>query len=213
LKKNKIDYSLYLCTDRKIMTANTMEEAVEEAIQGGCTVIQLREKQASSLDFYETACRVKKVTDAYQVPLIINDRVDIAMAVNADGVHIGQSDLPAAVVRKMLGEDIILGVSVATLDQARKAKADGADYLGVGAMYATDTKTDACIVTMETLKEIREAVDIPIVVIGGINLNTAKNFVNCGINGIAVVSAILAQSDIKKAAAKLAELFHGEKQE
>jgi thiamine-phosphate pyrophosphorylase len=211
LKKNEIDYSLYLCTDRKIMTAHTLEEAVEEAIQGGCTVIQLREKQASSLDFYETACSVKKVTDAYRVPLIINDRVDIAMAVNADGVHIGQSDLPAAVMRKIMGEDTILGVSVATPDQARKARADGADYIGVGAMYATDTKTDACIVTKETLKEIREAVDLPIVVIGGMNSNTAKNFLDCGINGIAVVSAILAQPDIQKAAAELAKLFHGKR--
>jgi thiamine-phosphate pyrophosphorylase len=210
--KKRIDYSLYLCTDRKLMTADTIEEAVEEAIQGGCTLIQLREKEASSLDFYETACRVKRVTDEYEVPLIINDRADIALAVNACGVHIGQSDLPAAVVRKLMGDDKIMGVSASTLDQAEKAIADGADYIGVGAMYATDTKTDANIVTMEELKEIRKISDIPIVVIGGINKDTVNNFKGCGINGIAVASAILTQPDIKKAAAGLKQCFSVNKQ-
>lgn len=205
--KNKIDYTLYLCTDRDLMSSATIEENVELAIKGGCTVIQLREKNYSSKEFYDLAVSVKKITDKYNVPLIINDRVDIAMAVDAAGVHIGQSDLPADVVRRIIGDDKIIGVSTAKLDEALKAVKDGADYLGVGAMYSTDTKTDARPVTMEELKEIRKNVDIPIVVIGGINMNTLGNFKNMGIDGLAVVSAIVAQPDVEKAAKDMYEAF------
>lgn len=205
--KNKIDYTLYLCTDRDLMSSATIEENVELAIKGGCTVIQLREKNCSSKEFYDLAVSVKKITDKYNVPLIINDRVDIAMAVDAAGVHIGQSDLPADVVRRTIGDDKIIGVSTAKLEEALKAVKDGADYLGVGAMYSTDTKTDARPVTMEELKEIRKNVDIPIVVIGGINMNTLGNFKNMGIDGLAVVSAIVAQPDVEKAAKDMYEAF------
>ncbi len=205
--KNKIDYTLYLCTDRDLMSSATIEENVKLAIKGGCTVIQLREKNCSSKEFYDLAVSVKKITDKYNVPLIINDRVDIAMAVDAAGVHIGQSDLPADVVRRIIGDDKIIGVSTAKLDEALKAVKDGADYLGVGAMYSTDTKTDARPVTMEELKEIRKNVDIPIVVIGGINMNTLGNFKNMGIDGLAVVSAIVAQPDVEKAAKDMYEAF------
>lgn len=205
--KNKIDYTLYLCTDRDLMSSATIEENVELAIKGGCTVIQLREKNCSSKEFYDLAVSVKKITDKYNVPLIINDRVDIAMAVDAAGVHIGQSDLPADVVRRIIGDDKIIGVSTAKLDEALKAVKDGADYLGVGAMYSTDTKTDARPVTMEELKAIRKNVDIPIVVIGGINMNTLGNFNNMGIDGLAVVSAIVAQPDVEKAAKDMYEAF------
>lgn len=205
--KNKIDYTLYLCTDRDLMSSATIEENVELAIKGGCTVIQLREKNCSSKEFYDLAVSVKKITDKYNVPLIINDRVDIAMAVDAAGVHIGQSDLPADVVRRIIGDDKIIGVSTAKLAEALKAVKDGADYLGVGAMYSTDTKTDARPVTMEELKEIRKNVDIPIVVIGGINMNTLGNFKNIGIDGLAVVSAIVAQPDVEKAAKDMYEAF------
>ena len=205
--KNKIDYTLYLCTDRDLMSSATIEENVELAIKGGCTVIQLREKNCSSKEFYDLAVSVKKITDKYNVPLIINDRVDIAMAVDAAGVHIGQSDLPADVVRRIIGDDKIIGVSTAKLDEALKAVKDGADYLGVGAMYSRDTKTDARPVTMEELKEIRKNVDIPIVVIGGINMNTLGNFKNMGIDGLAVVSAIVAQPDVEKAAKDMYEAF------
>ena len=141
--KNKIDYTLYLCTDRDLMSTDTIEESVEQAVKGGCTVVQLREKNCSSKEFYELAVRVKEITDRYHVPLIINDRVDIALAVDAAGVHIGQSDLPASVVRNIIGKDKILGVSAARREEALKAVEDGADYLGVGAMFATNTKTDA----------------------------------------------------------------------
>ena len=205
--KNKIDYTLYLCTDRDLMSTDTIEESVEQAVKGGCTVVQLREKNCSSKEFYELAVRAKEITDRYHVPLIINDRVDIALAVDAAGVHIGQSDLPASVVRNIIGKDKILGVSAARREEALKAVEDGADYLGVGAMFATNTKTDARPVTMEELKGIRAAVSIPIVVIGGINMNTLERFKGTGIDGLAVVSAIIAEKDIEAAARNMYQAF------
>ena len=207
--KNKCetDYTLYLCTDRDLMSTETIEEAVEQAILGGCTIIQLREKECSSKDFYQTASCVKKITDKYQVPFIINDRVDIALAIDADGVHVGQSDLPADIVRKLLGDKKIVGVSARTIEEAKKAQKDGADYIGVGAMYATNTKKDAKAVTMEELQNIRNEVSIPIVVIGGINKDNIKDFEGIGINGLAVVSAVIAQKDIKNAALGLKKEF------
>ena len=167
--KTEMDYTLYLVTDRDLMSTQTLEQAVEQAILGRCTVVQLREKTANSRLFYEQAQKIKRITDRYDVPLIINDRADIALAVDAAGVHVGQSDLPADVVRGMLGPEKIIGVSVGSVAQAQKAKADGADYLGIGAMFQTDTKADAEVVSMQTLRRIRETVDLPNVVIGGIN--------------------------------------------
>lgn len=205
--KRKIDYTLYLCTDRDLMSTETIEEAVELAIKGGCTVVQLREKNCSFLEFYQLALRIKEITDKYDVPLIINDRVDLALAVDAAGVHVGQNDLPAAVIRRIIGKEKILGVSVSSLQQAIKARNDGADYLGVGAMYSTATKEDAQIVTISQLQEIRKAVDLPIVVIGGINKKTINNFRGYGINGVAVVSAVLAQKDVTAAAKELVTMF------
>ena len=205
--KKKTDYSIYLCTDRDLMSTATLEEAVEQAIMGGATLIQLREKECSSKDFYETAVVIKKITEKYQVPLIINDRVDIALAVDAEGVHVGQSDLPASEVRKIIGEDKIVGVSAGNLACAVKAYEDGADYLGVGAMYATNTKKDAKPTTKEELAKIRRQIPIPIVVIGGINEKTILDFKGTGIDGVAVVSAIIAKPDIKKAAYTLKKLF------
>lgn len=203
----KIDYSVYLVTDRDLMSTETLEEAVEEAIKGGCTLVQLREKDCSSLDFYNTAVNVKKVTDKYNVPLLINDRLDIALAVDAAGVHVGQSDLPCSVVRKIIGEDKIIGVSAGNLKDALKAQEDGADYLGVGAMYATGTKKDAKHTSMDELKKIRENVSIPIVVIGGINKERINDFEGIGIDGLAIVSAIIAQKDIRKATEEIKENF------
>ena len=151
---------------------------------------------------------LKEITQRAEVPLIINDRVDIALAVDADGVHIGQSDLPAAVVRKMIGPDKIVGVSTATVEEAKRAQADGADYIGVGAMFDTSTKLNTRTVTMEQLADIRKAVSIPVVVIGGVNENNAGQFNGTGIDGLAVVSAIIAKPDIEAAARKLKEVFH-----
>ena len=154
MKKENLDYTLYLCTDRELMSTDTLEEAVEEAILGGVTMVQLREKNCSSKEFYETALRIKKITDTYGLPLLINDRVDIALAVDADGVHVGQSDLPVSVARKILGKDKIIGVSARNVAQAQEAEQNGADYLGVGAMYATGTKKDAKVTSREELLKI-----------------------------------------------------------
>ena len=205
--KHGIDYSLYLCTDRRLMTSPTIEASAESALRGGTTVIQLREKDCSSREFYELGLRVKKITERYNAPLIINDRVDIALAVGAAGVHVGQGDLPCKVVREMIGPDMIVGVSAATLEEAVRAEEDGADYLGVGAMYATATKTDTRPVSMEELLKIRAAVKIPIVVIGGINKQTLGNFKGTGVDGLAVVSAIVAQPDPEAAARELLRMW------
>ncbi|ABR36596.1 MULTISPECIES: thiamine phosphate synthase [Clostridium] len=205
--KPKIDYSIYLVTDRDLMSTETLEEAVEKAIIGGCTLIQLREKDCSSLDFYNTAVRVKEITDKHNIPLIINDRVDIALAVDAAGVHVGQSDIPAAIVRKVIGNDKILGVSTGSVNEALEAEKNGADYLGVGAMYSTGTKKDADSTSMNELRKIRENVSIPIVVIGGINKDRVKDFKGIGIDGLAIVSAIIAKEDITTAAKELKNEF------
>lgn len=204
----KLDFSLYLVTDRGLMSTQTLTEAVEQAILGGCTMVQLREKESSSLEFYEQAQEVKRITDRYGVPLIINDRVDIALAVEAAGIHIGQNDLPVPDVRRLIGMEMLLGVSVSSSEEAGKAMEDGADYLGVGAMFPTGTKIDANAVSMEELRRIRRMTNLPIVVIGGINLENAGLFRPMGIDGLAVVSAIIGQPNIRKAAAQMKEAFY-----
>ena len=205
----KPDYSLYLVTDRMRMSTRTLGEAVEQAVIGGCTLVQLREKEIPALDFYMLALEIKKITDRYGIPLIINDRIDIAMAAGAAGVHIGQQDIPADIARKVIGKDMLLGVSVSSAAEAIDAVKAGADYLGVGAMFPTGTKPDAGFVSMEELGRIRKAVDIPIVVIGGISRENAMLFRPMGVDGLAVVSAVIAQPDIKKSAADLKSLFLG----
>ena len=199
----KIDYTLYLCTDSGLMSSATVEESVERAVQGGCSVVQLREKEASSLELFRLAERVKRVTDKCCVPLIINDRLDICQAVDAAGVHLGQSDLPCAEARKILGADKIIGVSAATPEEAAKAQADGADYLGVGAVFPTTTKTNTRKVTPEIIRGIRRAVTIPFVVIGGVNAENITRLYGLGIDGAAVISAVIAQPDITAAAEKM----------
>ena len=210
---NRADYRLYLVTDRNCLQQQTLEQAVEQAILGGVTLVQLREKAIASKAFYERALRIKAICHRYNVPLLINDRVDIALAVEADGVHIGQSDLPCGVVRQILGKDKIIGVSARTAQQAIQAQADGADYLGVGAMFATSTKQDAQTVTIASLTQIRQAVTLPIVAIGGINhttlpaLQQALQAADTSIDGVAVVSAILGQKDVKLASQQLKEVI------
>ena len=213
LKKPSIDYRLYLVTDRQCLNNQTLESAVEQAILGGVTLVQLREKTLDSRNFYEQALRIKAICQQYQIPLLINDRIDIAQAVDADGVHLGQSDLPAKVARQILGKDKLIGVSARTVEQACQAQADGADYLGVGAMFATTTKNDAKNITIATVKAIRQAVDLPIVAIGGINHTTLPTLqhdlqsVQTSIDGVAVVSAILGQNDIKLASQQLTDML------
>lgn len=203
----KIDYTLYLVTDRDLMSTQTIGESVEQAILGGCTLVQLREKTASSMDFYKSALSVKAITDKYNVPLIINDRVDIALAIDAAGIHVGQSDLPAKIVRQILGSDKIVGVSANTIETAVQAQQDGADYIGVGALYSTNTKTDASVISKEELINIKKAITLPIVGIGGINKENAAEVAATGIEGIAVVSAVISQKDISAAAKELIEIF------
>jgi len=205
--KPEINYGIYLVTDSELMSTETVEQAVEQAIKGGCTLVQLREKKLSSLDFYKTALKVKTITDHYNIPLIINDRVDIALAVDAAGVHVGQSDLPAKIVRNIIGNDKILGVSASSLTEAMQAEKEGADYLGVGAMFITGTKTDAELVSLESLKEIKRTTSLPTVAIGGINKDTIPLLADTGIDGIAVVSAIISEKDIFMAASKIKSLF------
>lgn len=196
------DWSLYLCTDRKLTRNRSLEESVELAIRGGVTVVQIREKDSTDRDFFETAERIRAITSRYKIPLIINDRIDIALAVDADGIHVGQTDLPCSIVKKIV-PDRIVGVSVATLDEAIAAESDGADYLGVGAMFSTNTKSNTRAVSLETLKSIRKSVKIPIVAIGGINLETLPIVKSANIDGIAVVSAIISADDPEKAARDL----------
>ena len=205
--RGEINYGLYFVTDRSLMSSPTQEESVARALAGGCTVVQLREKTLSSREFYETALRVRRICADAGIPLIINDRADIARAVNADGVHVGQSDLPPRAVREVIGDGKIVGVSVSSLEEALQAERDGADYLGVGAMFATGTKTDTRFPGMEGLRAIRAATRLPLVAIGGINKTTIPLFAGTGIDGIAVVSAIAAAEDVRAAAAELGELF------
>lgn len=208
MDKSKIDYSLYLCTDRSLMTAPTLEQAVNDAIKGGCTVVQLREKHATSREFYQLALSLKRITGYYGIPLIINDRLDIAAAVNAEGVHLGQKDLPADIARAVLGEEKIIGVSANNLQTAINAELDGADYIGVGAVFQTSTKTDTKPVTIDKLKEIRSAVKIPMVAIGGIKRSNISQLNGTGINGVAVVSAVIGSKNITAAARELKALFN-----
>ncbi len=207
MKLNKnIDYSLYLVSDRNVLNGKDFIKSLEEAILGGVTLIQLREKNANSLEFYELAVKVKELTAKYNIPLIINDRLDIAMAVDAEGVHVGQNDMPANIVRNILGEDKILGVSVSTLEEAKKAVDDGADYIGVGALFPTDTKVDANSVSLDQIKSIKQNINIPVVGIGGINEFNIKSAMDTGIDGVAVVSAILGKENIKEASENLKEI-------
>lgn len=203
----KIDYSLYLVTDRKQPAPGTFEKVVEEALKGGVTLVQLREKEGDTGLLYERAVKLKQITKAYHVPLIIDDRIDIMMAADVDGVHLGQSDMPAALARRLIGPDKIMGVSAGTLEEAVKAEKDGADYLGVGAMFPTATKKDADITTSETLRKIMDTVHIPVVTIGGMNERTIPLFKGYGLSGFAVVSAIMASREPEKAAKNLKRII------
>lgn len=203
----KIDYSLYLVTDRKQPAPGTFEKVVEEALKGGVTLVQLREKEGDTGLLYERAVKLKQITKAYHVPLIIDDRIDIMMAADADGVHLGQSDMPAALARKLIGPDKIMGVSAGTLEEAVKAEKDGADYLGVGAMFPTATKKDADITTPKTLRKIMDTVHIPVVTIGGMNERTIPLFKGYGLSGFAVVSAIMASREPEKVAKNLKRII------
>lgn len=203
MNKKDVDYTLYLVTDREIMSAESIEKAVSDALDGGGTVLQLREKNCSSREFYEIALSLKKICEKKNVPLIINDRADICMAADCDGVHIGKKDIPAVEVRKIIGKDKIMGVSASTVEAAIKAEKDGADYIGVGAVFSTSTKTDTTPVSIKTLAEIKERINIPVVAIGGIKEDNISCLKDTGIDGAAVVSAVFAKENIFDAALKM----------
>jgi thiamine-phosphate pyrophosphorylase len=202
-----IDYSLYLVTDHRNKTEEEFLNIIEEAIKGGTSIVQLREKTASTKDFYQLALKVKEITTRYDVPLLINDRIDIALAVDSEGVHLGQDDMPADIARKIIGDDKILGVSASTVEEAIKAQIDGADYIGSGAVFPTATKDDADSVSKEELKSIVDSIDIPVVAIGGITIENASELKDTGIAGFSVVSAIMSADDPKEASQKLREIY------
>ena len=202
MKCAKEDLLLYAVTDRHWLNGRTLYEVVKESLDGGVTFLQLREKTLDEAHFLEEAKELQKLCKEYKVPFIINDNVDIAVAMNADGVHVGQSDMEAGDVR---GPDKIIGVSTQTVEQAILAEKHGADYLGVGAVFPTTSKDDAAEVSYDTLKAICEAVSIPVVAIGGITQGNVVKLAGSGIDGVAVISAIYAQKDIKKATADLKE--------
>ena len=206
MSEAKVDYSLYLVTDRELLGERDLEDSIALAIQGGVTLVQLREKSISTLKFLQLAIRVKEITSRYHIPLIINDRLDIALAVDADGLHVGQDDLPMLKARELFPNKII-GVSASTLAEALLAQQQGADYLGVGAVFSTTTKTDAAEVSLNQLELIKKSVTIPVVAIGGINRTNLQQVMATGIDGVSVVSAILAQENILKAAKQLQELM------
>ncbi len=199
-----VDYTLYLVTDRAIPGDRAFFHAIEEALRGGVTILQLREKMASSREFYEFAVRMKELAGVYQVPLIVDDRLDIALAVDADGLHVGQEDLPLDAARRILGPGKLLGYSVSTVPEAIYGEQHGADYLGAGPVYCTGSKANAGEpIGVEGLKQIKQAVSIPVVGIGGIGPANAGTVKTAGVDGISVISAILGEQDTRGAAKRL----------
>lgn len=194
---------LYAVTDRRWLGQRTLVDAVRESLEGGVTFLQLREKELDEERFYEEAVQLQELARKYKVPFVVNDNVDIAVRMDADGVHVGQNDMDAGDVRALIGPDKILGVSAQTVEQAVLAEERGADYLGVGAVFPSGSKEDAVEVSFETLKAICEAVSIPVIAIGGITQENTADLAGSGICGIAVISAIFAKENIRKAAADL----------
>ena len=201
--KPAIDYSIYLVTDEACLHGRPLLECVEEALAAGVTLVQYRAKTADGGVLYTEACKLKELCDEYSVPLIINDRLDIALAVGAAGVHLGQDDLPCAVARRLLGEDYIIGVSAHNPAEAVQAVSEGADYLGCGAVFGTATKHDVAKLGLENLRAIRKAVAVPMVGIGGITADNYAEVLATGADGAAIVSGILAQDDIGAVVKKL----------
>jgi len=208
LKVDRSSLLLYAVTDRTWLKGRSLADVVEEAIRAGVTFLQLREKNLDNVSFLKLAREIKSITDKYKIPYVINDNVEVAMASGADGVHVGQEDMDAQDVRRIIGPDKILGVSAQTVEQALLAEKKGADYIGVGSVFPTSTKLDAEAVSFETLKEICKAVSIPVVAIGGINKDNAMKLAGSGIDGIAVVSAIFAQEDITAAVKQLRQISY-----
>jgi len=203
-----IDYTLYLCTNSEMNKNYTIEECVEQAIKGGVTFVQVREKNKTRTEFLKNAQKIKRITDIYGIPLVINDNIDIAIEINADGVHIGQSDISCLEARKKLGKNKIIGVTVTNLQEAKEAISQGATYLGVGAIYKSKTKRDANIVCKKELQKIVDYSKIPVIVIGGINKKTIPKLSNIKISGYAVIGAILREKNIIKVTKELKKIIY-----
>ena len=209
MKLPNIDYSLYLVTDRGLARNRSTLEIVTAAVNGGATVVQLREKACSTLEFIEQALSIKAFLKTRHIPLIINDRLDVAQAVEADGVHLGQTDMPLETAKGILGDTMLIGISAECLEDAIVAEKGGADYLGVSPIYATPTKTDTALALgLEGLREIRKAVKLPLVGIGGLNQGNAAEVIRNGADGVAVVSAIVAADDPETAARELKQVIN-----
>ena len=200
---DKKDLLLYAVTDRSWLHGKSLYDQVEEAISGGVTFVQLREKELEEEAFYKEALEIQKLCREKRIPFVINDNVELARHIQADGVHVGQDDMEAGNVRELLGPDKIIGVSAHSVEEARKAQERGADYLGVGAAFATNSKKDVGHISYDTIREICKAVDIPVIAIGGIDENNVTELAGSGICGVAVISAIFARENIKEAAAGL----------
>jgi len=208
MKPKNIDFSLYLVTDRGLSRGRSTVEIVKAAVAGGVTCIQLREKDCSTLEFIEQARAIKSFIGTREIPLIINDRLDVALAVGADGVHLGQSDMPLYMAQKIAGPSMLIGISAESVQDAVKAENGGADYLGVSPVYATPTKTDtAPPLGLQGLREIRNRVKIPLVGIGGLNKSNSAEVIRNGADGVAVVSAIVATDDPEIAARNLKQII------
>ena len=205
MKCDKKSLLLYAVTDRTWLNGETLYKQVEKAIKGGVTFVQLREKNLDEKSFLNEALEIQILCKKYNIPFVINDNVEIARKINADGVHVGQSDMKVENVRAIIGNNKILGVSAQTVEQALYAQKEGADYIGVGAVFPTGSKLDADNVSLDTLKEICRAVNIPVVAIGGIGIDNVSKLKNSGITGIAVISAIFASDDIELATKNLKE--------
>lgn len=205
MKNQSLDLTLYLVTDSTYHTEESLSHTVDEACKGGITLLQLREKNVSGREYLEKSAKIKEITDYYNIPLIIDDRVDVALACDAAGVHVGSSDLPVSVARKLMGPDKIVGATAKTVDAALRAYEDGADYLGVGAIYPTTTKVVTNLTEVSTLQAICEAVPIPVAAIGGLNSSNIDILKGTSIDGVAVVSAIMKSEKPRKAAAELKE--------
>lgn len=212
LRVNADAMTLYAVTDRTWVEDTTLMDQVKEASEGGITFLQLREKHLSKEEFIKEAREMKELSKEYKVPFVINDNIEVALAVDADGVHIGQDDMSVEEARKLLGEDKIIGVSAHNVEEAIKAQKGGADYLGVGAVCATSTKKDANVVSKEEIKKICHTVEIPVVAIGGIKKENIKTLEGTDVDGVAVVSAIFAAKDIKKDTKQLRSLVEEMKQ-
>lgn len=212
MKQGETDWSVYVITDRPAAGDRSLTEVVRAAVAGGATAVQLREKRATAREIIELGRLLHRISREADVPLIVNDRVDVALALNAEGVHVGQEDMPAPLARTLIGPDRILGVSAGSVEEARRAEEDGADYLGVGDVYGTPSKPDAGVpIGIEGIRQIAQAVTIPVVGIGGITVENVAPVIRAGAVGVAVISAVLGAPDPEDAARRLADAVRGAK--